>query len=211
MNWYLLYILHKHEYQFYASYYTLVKISDVNLLTTINYSSNMNFVFFFFFDFVSQMRDFEILLWYILYILSSGSRIQRSRKMIYMCVTKRNKAGRKKFIYKLHLNQPDMFHQLLFKNNSILCYKDCMKNKLSEMSWSCMAITLWWHYWALVLMTVNGLFPVGGYILLSRVFNLLFITLLIPVLHLGSHHKVLSQGTPLLFFLDFNLQLFLIK
>lgn len=208
MNWYLLYILHKHEYQFYASYYTLVKISDVNLLTTINYSSNMNFFFFFILFHRWEILKFCYGTFYIFLVVVLGFK---NPEKWSMCVTKRNKAGRKKFIYKLHLNQPDMFHQLLFKNNSILCYKDCMKNKLSEMSWSCMAITLWWHYWALVLMTVNGLFPVGGYILLSRVFNLIFITLLIPVLHLGSHHKVLSQGTPLLFFLDFNLQLFLIK
>lgn len=92
------------------------------------------------------------------------------------------------------------------KKNPI-CEKDCMKIKLSVMSCSCMAIALWWHYWMFVLMTVNRLFPVGGYTLLSRVFSLVFITLFIPVFHLGPHHKVLSQGAPFLFFLDFNLQL----
>lgn len=96
------------------------------------------------------------------------------------------------------------------KKNPI-CEKDCMKIKLSVMSCSCMAIALWWHYWMFVLMTVNRLFPVGGYTLLSRVFSLVFITLFIPVFHLGRHHKVLSQGAPFLFFLDFNLQLFFSK
>lgn len=96
------------------------------------------------------------------------------------------------------------------KKNPI-CEKDCMKIKLSVMSCSCMAIALWWHYWMFVLMTVNRLFPVSGYTQLSRVFSLVFITFFIPVFHLGPHHKVLSQGAPLLFFLDFNLQLFFSK
>lgn len=122
---------------------------------------------------------------------------------------KRNKARRKKFIYKLLFNQPAMFINWHKKNP--ICEKDCMKIKLSVMSCSCMAIALWWHYWMFVLMTVNRLFPVSGYTLLSRVFSLVFITLFIPVFHLGPHHKVLSQGAPLLFFLDFNLQLFFSK
>lgn len=124
---------------------------------------------------------------------------------------KRNKARRKKFIYRTNFF---LINQLCLstgiKKNPI-CEKDCMKIKLSVMSCSCMAIALWWHYWMFVLMTVNRLFPVSGYTLLSRVFSLVFITLFIPVFHLGPHHKVLSQGAPLLFFLDFNLQLFFSK
>lgn len=129
---------------------------------------------------------------------------------LHVCHKKGTKLyWRKKFIYKLLFNQPAMFINWHKKNP--ICEKDCMKIKLSVMSCSCMAIALWWHYWMFVLMTVNRLFPVSGYTLLSRVFSLVFITLFIPVFHLGPHHKVLSQGAPLLFFLDFNLQLFFSK
>lgn len=57
--------------------YTLVKISDVNLLTTINYPSNVNVFFISLLILFQILKLLLILLWYILYIPSSGSRIQR--------------------------------------------------------------------------------------------------------------------------------------
>lgn len=148
------------------------------------------------------------LLWYILFIPSSGSRIQRQNNL-HVCHKKGTKLEeRNSFTNFFLINQLCLSTGI--KKNPI-CEKDCMKIKLSVMSCSCMAIALWWHYWMFVLMTVNRLFPVSGYTLLSRVFSLVFITLFIPVFHLGPHHKVLSQGAPLLFFLDFNLQLFFSK